>query len=144
MPEYAYAGATPRSYVETRDAAGNITGSVAYGDTREFDREWEAPEPADGGEPQEAPEWWPAPDADWFPAGADLPVRLPAEERAGEEAPAAPAASGTGDSSAAAKGTGNGRPAAAPQVTPRPPVTPAVTPPSVPATPAASGGTEEN
>lgn len=80
MPEFTYAG-SPKSYVETRDAEGVIVGPVSYGDTREFEG---------SGEPENAPGSWPAPDADWFPAGSDLPVRLPGGEGAEGEAPAPP------------------------------------------------------
>ena len=83
MPEYAYAGTTPRAYPETRDEEGVIIGTVSYGDVRQFDAEWDPPEPAEGEEPLPEPPGWPAPDADWFPSDGPLPVRLPAEESAG-------------------------------------------------------------
>ena len=56
MPAYAYCGTVPRAYPETRVGAGVITGTVSYGDVRDY------------AEP---------PDADWFPAGGPLPARLP-------------------------------------------------------------------
>lgn len=93
MPEYAYAGTVPRSYPETRDAEGVIVGTVTYGETREFDREWVPTEPAGGEEPEAAPPGWPAPDRDWFPTDEPLPQRMTAEPKGTE-----PDAAGTSGS----------------------------------------------
>lgn len=65
MPEFIYAGQTPASYTETRDSGGFIVGTVEHGNTRDFG--------ADGDEkPEDAPEFWPAPDGRWFPAGTQI------------------------------------------------------------------------
>lgn len=123
MPEFTYAG-PPKSYVETRDAEGVIVGPVSYGGTRKFE----------GAEkPEDAPGSWPAPDADWFPAGADLPVRLPEEEGAEEEAPASVSVPVSAAKAPAV-------PSAAPKPAAPPP------PASLPAatTPAAGGQTQES
>jgi hypothetical protein len=102
MPSFTYCGTTPKSYAEERDEEGVIIGTVSCGDEREFDAEWTPPEPAEGEEPLPEPPGWPAPDADWFPSGGPLPVRLPAEE--GAEAPEPGAGkSGTEDKGASGK-----------------------------------------
>lgn len=58
MADFAYAGTTPHTYSETRDADGNAVGTVAYGDVRPF------------AEP---------PDDEWLSAAQPLPKRLPDE-----------------------------------------------------------------
>jgi hypothetical protein len=93
MPEFTYADQVPRSYTETRDAAGEIVGTVEIGDARDFDREWPRKD-------MPAPSWWPAPDERWVPSGGDVPPAWEgvsagmyrpgpvADEVRGEEAPA--------------------------------------------------------
>lgn len=71
MPEpFTYAGLTPVSYTETRDAAGEIVGTVEHGDTREFGTEGDE-------KPDGAPDWWPAPDGRWITGDAELPEAWP-------------------------------------------------------------------
>lgn len=73
MPEYSYARQMPRSYPEARDAAGVIVGAVRLGDARVFG--------ADGEDkPEGAPDYWPAPDEHWLPAGEQLPPAWPDPE----------------------------------------------------------------
>ena len=122
MPTYAYCGTTPKSYAEERDEEGVIIGTVSYGDVREFSREWVPPEPAEGEEPLPEPPGWPAPDADWFPSGGPLPVRLPAEESTEGKVP---------------------EPPRAPAVPPRVPAAPRTPPPAAPAPPADGAEKEE-
>lgn len=62
MPEFIYAGQLPASYTETRDGAGFIVGTVEHGNTRDFD----------GEKPEDAPEFWPAPDGRWVPKGTKI------------------------------------------------------------------------
>lgn len=71
MPEpFTYAGLTPVSYTETRDAAGEIVGTVEHGDTRDFGTEGDE-------KPEGAADWWPAPDGRWITGDAELPEAWP-------------------------------------------------------------------
>jgi hypothetical protein len=63
VPEFTYAGQLPASYAETRDAGGFIVGTVEHGDTRDF---------GGGEKPEDAPEFWPAPDGRWVPKGTKI------------------------------------------------------------------------
>jgi hypothetical protein len=70
VPEFTYAGQVPVSYAEERDSDGSIVGTVEHGDTRSFG--------ADGGEkPEDAPDWWPAPDSRWVPSGTEIGAAWP-------------------------------------------------------------------
>lgn len=62
MPEFVYAGQVPRSYTELRDEHGGLVGTVEHGDARDFG----------GDKPEGAPDFWPAPDGLWAPAGTKI------------------------------------------------------------------------
>jgi hypothetical protein len=124
MPEFAYAGVTPKTYPELRDANGQIVGTVEFGDVREFDREWDPPKPAAGEAPEEAPEFWPAPDRDWFPAEANLPDRGQAEDET--KAPQTPT-SGTATSVTVTDTPANSSSSSSPGTGAPPPGQPATT-----------------
>lgn len=111
MPEFAYAGTIPRAYQETRDEDGVIVGAVSYGDTRHLEK---------------------PPDADWFPAGAPLPVRLPPGPE--EAAQGASDGGGTGKPPAATPASGSTPPPRPQAATPATAATP-----SAGTTPAAGG-----
>jgi hypothetical protein len=115
MPEYAYADQVPRSYTETRDAAGDVIGTVEPGDRREFGA---------GGEekPEGAPGFWPAPDARWVPAGEQVPPPWPGVSA--DMYRRDPEAAGAG----LMPDGDHGSPALTPPLTPPGPVTPPVTP----------------
>jgi hypothetical protein len=96
MPTFTYCGTIPRAYQESRDEDGVIIGTVSYGDTRDL----------------AAPL-----DADWFPAGAELPVRLPPEPEEAAEAPSGDSGTSeeadSGKAATPAAGTG-GKPQSGP------------------------------
>ena len=83
MPAYTYTGAGPRSYPETRDTHGEITGTVGPGDQRDYE---DPPDEHWKDTPDTAPPTWvpavPADAAETPDDTADVPDTSPPAEPA--------------------------------------------------------------